>query len=123
MPARFSHVHINVSNLDQSLDFYGKKLGLEVHKIMDSMGSVKLEPGSLDLDQVTENKLTELEGDKQTTVAFSVQDLVGYYNELKERGIETIDRPTKRSWGSFNFYLKDPDGYSLEVEQQDQEDR
>lgn len=117
--AKFSHIHINVSDLSKSLEFYGEKLGLKTDKITDTMGSVSLEPGSLDLDQVPIEKLSEVSTTKHTTLAFSVPSINDYYDEISLKGVQTLDKPTRRAWGSFNFYLKDPDGYMLEVEQQE----
>ena len=55
--AKFDHIHIGVSNLDRSLEFYGKPLGLKTVKTTDAIGKVDLDAGKLDLDQIPIEKL------------------------------------------------------------------
>jgi catechol 2,3-dioxygenase-like lactoylglutathione lyase family enzyme len=117
---KFNHIHIGVSDLDRSLHFYRDIIGLNVSKITSNMGSISLDVGSIDLDEIPRENLPEFtKCAKDITLAFSTSHIEDYYKTLRNKGIMTIDEPTHRSWGSYNFYLKDPDGYTVEIIEQE----
>jgi catechol 2,3-dioxygenase-like lactoylglutathione lyase family enzyme len=42
-----------------------------------------------------------------------VDDVLGLYEELKQRGAEIIQTPVARGYGCFEIRVRDPDGYVL----------
>ncbi len=116
---KLSHMHITVTVLDRSVEFYGRKLGLKTTKIMERMASVALGDASLELDLADQDDAEGIKKmAKHVTIAVGVQNVDNFYEEIKSKGVETIDTPTERSWGARNFYLTDPDGYRLEIIQE-----
>ena len=112
-------MHIGVRDLKRSVEFY-RQLGLQVHLIPEAnMASVSLGNVSLDLDALKPEEAGKYDETKRdmVVVAFSVPNLLGYFEKIRQQGIKTIDIPTKRPWGAYNFYLLDLDGYKIEVEQ------
>lgn len=43
-------------------------------------------------------------------LAFTVEDVDAEYQKLLTMGIEIIEKPTKRPWGTINMSFYDPDG-------------
>ncbi len=43
------------------------------------------------------------------SIAFTVDDIHEVYNQLVEKGIRIIEKPTKRPWGTINMSFYDPD--------------
>ncbi len=51
-------------------------------------------------------------------LTFPTADLEGTYQKLMGIGAEILTTPRATSWGSTMFIVKDPDGYLLEISQQ-----
>ena len=49
-------------------------------------------------------------GNKNMSLAFTVDDVDAEYIRLKSLGIEILDSPTVRPWGAKNMRFCDPDG-------------
>jgi catechol 2,3-dioxygenase-like lactoylglutathione lyase family enzyme len=51
------------------------------------------------------------------TVGLRVDDVDTAAAELEARGVALDIPPTDQSWGVRNFYVRDPDGHTIEFEQ------
>ena len=133
------HTGIVVSDLDRSLFFYSRLLGLRVAKRMDesgpyidavtgleavSMTTVKLgaEDGSLVellLFHSHPGKLSEEKSlyDKGIShIAFTVKDVEAEYEKLKQQGVIFISSPRISPDGYAKVaFCKDPDGNFVEL--------
>lgn len=112
------HTNYNVRDLQKSLDFYRRALGLaEARRKEAADGSfiivyLKDESGSFELE------LTWLRdwdrpydlGDKEFHLAFRTDDYEGAYARHKAMGCIVFENP---SMGI--YFIEDPDGYWLEV--------
>ena len=127
MIQRLSHVTVWVLNQDEAYDFYVNKLGFEVHtdSTMDGgfrwltvnpKGQPDLEialmpttPGHM-MDQETSDMLRTLvsKGVLGSGV-LETADIHKTYEELKAKGVEFSQGPTKQPWGEFCIF-KDVDG-------------
>ena len=115
---KFVHNNINVLDLQKSLDFYKKALGLkEVRRITPNDGSfiiVYLSDGS----SVHNLELTWLKdwdrpynlGDNEFHLAFTVDDFDAALQKHKEMNCVCFENA---SMGI--YFINDPDGYWLEV--------
>ena len=119
MKFTFAHNNINVVDLDKSIDFYRKALGLEVLRTKTA------EDGSFKLtfmgDGVTEHQLelTWLRdlgkdaydlGDNEIHLAFAADDMEAAHALHEEMGCICFENP---SMGI--YFIQDPDGYWLEI--------
>lgn len=52
-------------------------------------------------------------GNKNISLAFTVDDVDMEYDRIKKLGISIIDPPTVRPWGAKNMWFCDPDGNSV----------
>jgi catechol 2,3-dioxygenase-like lactoylglutathione lyase family enzyme len=112
----FNHLHIGVRDLDRAIAFYRHTLGLEVRPIPGAnWAPVRIGPNlSLDLDHDPELVTVE---PKAVIIGFVVESADDTYAQLKGKGIALEGEPQDQYWGVRNFYLRDPDGYKIEVAQ------
>jgi len=117
---KFTHVHtnVNVFDLDKSLEFYKKALGLE------KVRNKKADDGSFEIVYIsdgTESNLIELTwmrdraepydlGDNEIHLAFVVDDYEAAYALHKEMGCICFENTAMGL-----YFIEDPDGYWLEV--------
>ncbi len=118
MAFRIAHTNINVTDLDRSIEFYDRALGLKpVKRINAPDGSFSLAFLS---DGITEHQieLTWLRdkegpydlGDNESHIAFHVSDYDKAYALHKEMGCICFEN---KAMGL--YFIEDPDGYWLEI--------
>ncbi len=118
MQFKMIHENYNVANLEKSIEFYNKALGLkEVRRKNADDGSFII------VYMANENSDFELEltwlrdmdrpydlGDCEFHLAFRTDDFEGAYKLHKEMGCICYENP---SMGI--YFISDPDGYWLEI--------
>jgi len=121
---------ITVSDIERSLRFYEKVFGGDVASRGDSKGA----PGYIQIANAwlivnvgggpTPDKPTVIlsvppDPDKVTSfMNFRVADIQACYKLWRSRGAEFITEP-KKKYGETRCYIRDPDGYIIEVGQSD----
>lgn len=125
MKARFSYVGIRVKDLDRSIDFYTRLLGMDVKRrarIKETKGEI-VELQSEDQRFTLELNYYETDSPHNTTyiigegldhLAFDVDDLDKAIEEMKSAGYSVIleIKTEKSRWA----YVKDPNGIWIELE-------
>jgi len=122
--AKIIHTMIRVLDLDCSIDFYHKAFGLqESHRLdFDDFALVYLRNDENDVElELTLNKGQEEaygHGDGYGHIAVCVDDLAAEQARFQQLGIHTTDlvefAPDGNLLARF-FFVKDPDGYEIEV--------
>ena len=118
MQFTIAHTNINVCNLDKSLEFYQKALGLEVirrRKSSDeSFELVYLGDGStshqIELTWLRDRKEAYDLGDNEWHIAFVVADIKAAHDVHEKMGCICYENP-----GMGIYFIEDPDGYWLEI--------
>ncbi len=122
--AKAIHTMVRVLDLDRSIEFYSKALGLEVadHFDFDGFALVYLRNPENDFEiELTLNKGREEpygHGDGYGHVAVCVDDLDAEHDRLRGLGFEPLDIKEFHREGALMarfFFLQDPDGYKIEV--------
>lgn len=117
--ARFDHFNINVTDLNRSIEFYGKTLGLKEHHRKQS------KDGSFELVYLTDNKtgfLLELTwlrdhkeayelGENESHLCFRVP---GDYDEVRKYH-KQLDCVCFENQEMGLYFIIDPDGYWIEI--------
>ncbi len=119
---KYLHTMVRVRNLEDSLDFYCKKLGLEeLHRVDIEAGRFTLvflaAPGDSDAQvELTYNWDPEkLEGGRNFGhLAYRVPDIYATCQRLMDAGV-TIHRPPRDGHRAF---VRSPDGISVELLQE-----
>jgi lactoylglutathione lyase len=115
---RFVHNNINVKDLERSLEFYSKALGLkEVRRIVPGDGSfiiVYLSDGAsehqLELTWLRDRDQDYNLGDNEFHLAFRTDNYQEAYRMHKDMGCICYEN---KKMGI--YFITDPDGYWLEV--------
>ena len=118
MNFKFAHNNLNVYDLEKSLDFYEKALGLrEVRRKEKEDGSfilVYLGDGQtsheLELTWLRDMDRPYNLGDNEIHLAFTIADFEAAHEMHKEMGCICFENP---SMGI--YFISDPDGYWLEI--------
>ncbi len=121
---RFLHTSIFVNNMDESIDFYTKKLGL---KLLDGPFHY---PGNADMAFVGSNWDAYIElvydleqhppyeiGNRYEHLALEVEgDLAAYIAKLRERGVKILKDVYKSPSGKRAIaFVEDPNGIPVEL--------
>lgn len=118
MNFKFEHLNFNVTDLQKSLEFYNRALGLvEKHRIAAEDGSYIIVYLS-DQKSDFELELTWLKnhpqaydlGEEEFHLALSVADFEEAFKKHKEMGIITL---VNEAMGI--YFIGDPDGYWIEI--------
>jgi lactoylglutathione lyase len=123
---QYLHTMVRISNIDESLDFYCKKLGLiEVQRIENTQGRFTLiflvAPNDLEQAQTKHGPMLELtynwdpkpypEGRNFGHLAYCVEDIYETCKKLMDAGI-VINRPPRDGYMAF---IRSPDNISIEL--------
>jgi lactoylglutathione lyase len=116
MKSKISHTNINVIDLDRSLNFYQKALGLHEKRRKSGNGFTLL--FLADDDSTHEIELTYLAdrnepynlGDNENHIAFWVEDFDAARKLHEEMNCICYDNPEMGI-----YFIEDPDGYWLEI--------
>ncbi|MBD3895721.1 VOC family protein [Halomonas sp. ML-15] len=119
---RLVHTMIRVENLDESIDFYTQKIGLELVTKEDLPGNDATiaflrEPKSgheIELTYNHDGRSYDL-GDGYGHMAFDVVSVDDTYEEWKSRGVEFSLLPKTMQNGMRIAFAVDPTGYKLEL--------
>ena len=124
MSVKFLHTRIRVSDMEKSIDWYGRTCGFEVLKRNDKSPAgnqiVHLQlPGNahtLELCYSPDYKVEFPEDLMHTCIG--VDDIVAYCEKIENDGFEIWPENWKEkftSGGTKMAFLTDPDGYELEI--------
>lgn len=122
--AKFIHAMIRVKDLEKSEKFYAEIFDLERSHFLDfddfSLSYLRNKENEMELE-LTYNKGREepyTHGTGYGHVAFSVEDLQGFYDKVKNLGYQPTDikefNVNGEKLAKF-FFVQDPDGYKIEV--------
>ena len=134
MSIRISTAQVWVQDQDEALDFYTKKLGMEVKQdvTLPEMGDFRwltvgpagqddvaivlmAIPGPPVIDEQTAGEVRNLMSKGFSgTVFLTTDDCQGDYERLKERGVEFTETPEERPYG-IDCGFRDPSGNSLRL--------
>ena len=106
-------VSIPVTDQDRALEFYTKKLGFRVITDSPFDGTQRWIELGIPRADTKVVLFTATGQDKMIggfmNIAFMADDVAATAKELKERGVEFVQEPTKEDWGTSAIF-KDVDG-------------
>lgn len=119
----FVHNNINVKDIDESVEFYKKALGLECERKIEGDNFIIVFMGDkhtshkLELTYLKDKKGAYNLGDNEIHLAFNVKDFKGAYEMHKNMGCICY---VNKAMGI--YFIVDPDGYWLEILPENKED-
>ena len=119
---KIAHTCLNVTNLDRSIEFYTKQMGLhfesrrEIKQNNAEIAFLKDEAGGAIELTCWRDKKTLAEGDNLDHIAFDVEDVEGTVKRLRSQGVIIAMEPYSLQDSSTKLaFIKDPDGNWLEL--------
>lgn len=118
------YIVLIVEDLERSLDFYTKVLGLQLKHRAEAFA--QLETGETRLALFTREAMSTTLGMTLKPPAadapgfelgFKVDDVDEAFRELQASGAPEVIAPTDRPWGQRTAYVRDPDGHLIELAQ------
>ena len=116
MQFKMVHENYNVSDLDRSLDFYGKALGLKEKRRKTGEGFTIVYIGNgasdfeLELTVLDEHPQKYDLGECEFHLAFQAEDFDAAHALHEEMGCICYENPAMGI-----YFIQDPDGYWLEI--------
>ena len=116
MKFKMYHENYNVSNLDKSLDFYEKALGLHEKRRISGKGFIIVYLGNdesafeLELTWLKEHPQPYDLGECEFHLAFRTDDYEAAHKLHEEMGCICFENPAMGI-----YFITDPDGYWLEI--------
>jgi len=114
-----SHIALYVHDIEKSRAFYRDFLGFaEPYSLPNADGTLHLTWIKIN-DQQTIELFPEKQAgsDRLYHIALETDDAEGMRNYLASRGVEVPDRVPTGKIGNRNYFIKDPDGHSVEIVQ------
>ncbi|MEY3421871.1 MAG: hypothetical protein RIR48_2171 [Bacteroidota bacterium] len=117
-PLTFDHYSIAVKDLDRSCRFYAEILGLNkiIRPDFDFQGAWFSIGKNHSLHLISdENTKVQYSGSRQLHFAFKVRDILKFKAYLMSKNIEIVKDIKPRPDGILQLFIKDPDGYFVEI--------
>lgn len=115
------HTRMRVNDIERSAKFYQEALGLTVSRRHTSPRGAQLvfltTPNSdeeIELCQLPNSSSVQVQPDLMH-LAFEVDDLTAFTEQLKSRGFALSDGPTASGSGSVIAFIDAPEGYEVEL--------
>jgi lactoylglutathione lyase len=124
----FTHTSVRTSNMDQSIDFYTRLLGLKLlnrHEIAQNNAEIAFlqdpegKGARLELTFYRDQKKfvqAEYEDRVFDHLAFEIKDMEKTISTMRKEGVSITDEPFRLSpQGSLIAFVEDPDGTLIEL--------
>jgi len=115
------HTRMRLNDLEKTVKFYQDALGLEVSRRITSPRGAQLvfirTPGSeeeIELCQLPNSPSVQVQPDLMH-LAFEVDDLAAFAQQLAKKGYTLSDGPTRTASGSVIAFIDAPEGYEVEL--------
>ena len=116
--AGMRHLALNVNKLDDSVDFYMRLLGMEIewqpdednYYLTSGNDNLALHRASKEIEAGSAQSLDHL-----GFIIDTKQDVVNWFNFLKQENIEMLTEVKDHRDGARSFYCKDPDGNAVQI--------
>lgn len=117
---RLNYVNLHVTDLQRSIEFFEKTLGLDLQFADERFGYASFDVGPVRMGiariDPTDEQNSGLTA-RQTGFGFAVDDLAAAHRELEARGVTFPMKPAKQPWGGFMALFEDPDGNVFYLDQ------
>jgi glyoxylase I family protein len=117
------HVVLRVTDMNRSIEFYGKVLGCPIERRLESIGLVQLRAGTsmIDLVPCGEGERPEMSKDGRNMDHYAIRvarmDVPAITAHLEAHGVAV--GPVQRRYGAEGYgsslYITDPDGNTVEL--------
>ena len=114
----FSHIYLPSRSVDESIEFYTKKLGFNLLRkySMNGRESAYVEIGGVLLELTPSENTPDQDGRTEPRIGLEVPDMAAAIAELKSAGVEIAREP----WDALTFWgiqaqIKDPSGYIISL--------
>jgi len=116
--AGMRHLALNVSNLENSVDFYTRLLGMKVEWQPDE-DNFYLTSGNDNLALHRAKNIVE-KGSAQSLdhlgfIIDTKEEVVDWFNFLNQEKVEMLSQVKDHRDGARSFYCKDPDGNAVQI--------
>lgn len=120
--AGMRHLALNVNKLDASVDFYTRLLGMEIewqpdednYYLTSGNDNLALHRAAKTVDQAVDQKSAQ-SLDHLGFIIDSRQDVVNWFDFLKQENVEMLTKVKDHRDGARSFYCKDPDGNAVQI--------
>ena len=119
-----SHIAVRVTDMDKSLDFYCRILGLpEQFRLTRENGDIWLiylrvaDRQFIELFPGAQGAYERSETAALVHICLEVDDIQEAYRELTARGLVPHKEPVQGACGAWQFWTSDPDGNPIEFHQ------
>lgn len=127
-PVRRVGAILAVTNVDRSVAFYTEHLGFEVDALYDDPPYATLTRNGVRLSLAEEgHPAPDRPGIEMAVpddvhrlpivLVLEVDDARATRRQLETEGVTFLAEPWEAPWGGVRFYVVDPDGYLVEIEQ------
>ena len=115
----FSHIYLPSRSVDESIEFYTKKLGFKLFRKYNMNGRISayVEIGGVLLELTPSTDPTpDQDGRTEPRIGIEVPDIKAAIEELRSAGVEIAREP----WDAMTFWgpqamIKDPSGYIISL--------
>ena len=121
MVKKLLHTRMRVNDLERTVKFYTEALGLKISRRITSPRGAQLAfvqtPNSdeeIELCQLPNSPSVQVQPDLMH-LAFEVENLAAFADELGKKGVKLSDGPTRTSSGSVIAFVDAPEGYEIEL--------
>lgn len=119
----FRYTILFVENVAASLAFYSRAFGLPTGFLHESGDYGELATGDTKLAFSSRTLMTSLgkspaRADPKAPVfeiAFETGDVPAALGKARQAGAEVLQEPREEAWGQTTAYVRDPDGYLVEI--------
>ena len=122
LPAmRFGYTILYVRDVQASVEFYERGLGLERRLLHESGQYAEMETGATALafaaHELAAESVRELAHREPAgfEVCLVTEDVEGAFATAVEAGAEAVAEPAEKPWGQHTAYVRDPDGTLIEL--------
>lgn len=123
---KFAYTILYVKDVKKSLNFYSRAFGFKIKLIAPGAEYGELVSGetTLSFASVKLGKSNLSKGFQQSgatrkpfgiEIAFSTTDVYALMKKAVKLGAKTYEKPRQKPWGQTVGYLKDPDGFLIEL--------
>jgi glyoxylase I family protein len=127
-PVTRAGVILAVADVDRSVAFYRDLMGFAVDARYDDPPYASLSRAGMRLSLAEQGHAAEDRpgvamvappdpGQAAAVLVLEVADCLAVHGKLAARGAEMLAPPFSPPWGGHRFFVRDPDGYLVEVEQ------